>query len=101
MESFLIVAAVVGSFIILGLWLKKQLQDISEKVKPDETIVEWLKSNQVTMEQTNRQVTAALQQNTHALNERLDNATRVIVNVQKNIGEMSEIGRSMKQLQAS
>jgi DNA recombination protein RmuC len=32
-------------------------------------------------------------------NQRLDNATRVISEVQKNIGEMSEIGRSMKDLQ--
>jgi DNA recombination protein RmuC len=41
----------------------------------------------------------SLQQNTESLNSRLDNAAKVIGEVQKNIGEMSEIGRSMKDLQ--
>jgi len=42
---------------------------------------------------------SSLQKNTQALNERLDNAAKVIGEVQKNIGEMSEIGRGMKELQ--
>jgi DNA recombination protein RmuC len=41
----------------------------------------------------------SLARNTQALNERLDNAARVISSVQKNIGEFSEIGRGMKDLQ--
>jgi DNA recombination protein RmuC len=40
-----------------------------------------------------------LAKNTQALNERLDNAAKVIGSVQKNIGEFSEIGRGMKELQ--
>lgn len=40
-----------------------------------------------------------LQRNSQSLNERLDNAARIIGQVQKNIGEMSEIGRGMKDLQ--
>ncbi len=34
-----------------------------------------------------------------SINERLDNAARVISQVQRNIGEMSEIGRGMKDIQ--
>src|SRR3970282_2331206 len=34
-----------------------------------------------------------------AINERLDNAARVIAGVGKEVGQMSEIGRSMKELQ--
>jgi len=41
----------------------------------------------------------SLQKNSMDLNMRLDNAARVIGDVQKNIGEMSEIGRSMRELQ--
>lgn len=41
----------------------------------------------------------SLQRNSQDLNSRLDNAARVISDVQKNVGEMSEIGRSMKDLQ--
>jgi DNA recombination protein RmuC len=42
---------------------------------------------------------STLQQNTQSLNERLDNAARIISGLQRNVGEMSEIGRSMKDLQ--
>lgn len=56
--------------------------------KPSTEIVEWLKSTSNRLES----------QNTN-FNERLDNAARVIGQVQKNIGEFSEIGRGMKDLQ--
>lgn len=42
---------------------------------------------------------SSLQKNSVDLNMRLDNAARVISDVQRNIGEMSEIGRSMRELQ--
>lgn len=56
--------------------------------KPSDEIVEWLKSTSVRIESQN-----------NSFNERLDNAARVIAQVQKNIGEFSEIGRGMKDLQ--
>lgn len=65
----------------------------------DATLVEWLKSMQTTLSSNNQTVNRTLQENSKQLNERLDNAARVISAVQKNIGEMSEIGRSMKDLQ--
>ena len=37
--------------------------------------------------------------NTQAVNERLDNAARVISQVQRNLGEMSEIGKGIRTLQ--
>lgn len=40
-----------------------------------------------------------LTQNTRSLNERLDATGRIIGQVQRNIGELSEIGRGMKDLQ--
>jgi len=56
--------------------------------KPSNEIVEWLKSTSGRIESQNVN-----------FNERLDNAARVIGQVQKNIGEFSEIGRGMKDLQ--
>lgn len=95
---------VFGLFATLFLLFKKS------QSKPDHAILEWLKSMQTSIEQTNRtlnetlrdsnkHISTTLQANTQALNERLDNAARVIASVQKNIGEMSEIGRGMKELQ--
>jgi DNA recombination protein RmuC len=56
--------------------------------KPNDEIVEWLKSTSSRLENQNS-----------SFNERLDNAARVISQVQKNIGEFSEIGRGMRDLQ--
>ncbi len=99
MNSILVLGTIIFAFIILFFWFKKQIESIQEKIKPDNTLIEWLKSNQQTIEQTNKNIAQVLHQSTQSLNERLDNAAKVIGDVQKNIGEMSEIGRSMKQLQ--
>lgn len=99
-DSLIFLIGVIALFVVLFLWLKKQIESIQEKVKPDETLVEWLKSSQQSIEQTNKNIAQVLHQSTQSLNQRLDNAAQVIGQVQKNIGEMSEIGRSMKELQA-
>ncbi len=95
----------LGFAAVLYLLNKK----LSEK-KSDDTLLEWLKSMQNSIDNTNKalneslrdtnkNITSTLQSNTKTLNERLDNAARVISAVQKNIGEMSEIGRGMRDLQ--
>lgn len=87
-DVYLITALIIAAVAIAFYLLNKKLQEIKEATKPDETLKEWLKSQQEASQQTSR-----------AINERLDNAARVIGAVQKNIGEMSEIGRGMKELQ--
>lgn len=110
MQSMLLVAAVVIVGLALLVWfLRSELQEL-KKPHRDETLTEWLKSMQATVESTNKTVheslrgTSAdvaklLQENTRQLNERLDTAARVISAVQKNLGEMSEVGRGIKSLQ--
>lgn len=61
---------------------------ISKKQKPSNEILEYL-----------RTTNSRLDQQGQNFNARLDNAVTVISSVQRNIGEMSEIGRSMKDLQ--
>lgn len=87
-DIYLITALIIAGLAIIFYLLNKKLQEIKEATKPDETLKEWLKSQQETSQRTSK-----------AINERLDNAARVIGAVQKNIGEMSEIGRGMKELQ--
>lgn len=55
----------------------------------------WLKD----VSESNRQVDRKLTQNMDMFNKRLDKAAEVISGVQKSIGEFSEIGRSMQELQ--
>lgn len=84
----------------LVIWfINKKLSEISDKQKPSEELLEIIKMLQTGSKEDRKVLLESLQKNTQALNERLDNAARVISSVQKNIGEMSEIGRGMKDLQ--
>lgn len=76
----------------------------------DETLIEWLKSMQASLEGTNQNFSQAMRQtnqnlsdsllkSTKSLNERLDTAGQYISQVAKEIGQMSELGQSMRDLQ--
>lgn len=104
----LIVIIVIG-FIVLGWLVKGGLDKLGSK-KEDTTMTEWLKSMQASVEHTNKTLNEAmrgqtgdvsrlLQENGKQLNERLDTAARVIGDLKKNLGEMSEVGRGIRSLQ--
>jgi DNA recombination protein RmuC len=73
-DIYLILAVIVVGFVLtlyfIRLW-----------TKPDTAVSKWLQSS------------------THDLNQRLDYSAQLMASVQKNLGEMSEIGRGMKTLQ--
>jgi len=87
-QIYLFTVLIILVLIIAVALILKRLAEIKEATKPDETLKDWLKSQQQSSQVMSR-----------AINERLDNAARVIGQVQKNIGEMSEIGRGMKDIQ--
>lgn len=108
-ELLLIVGVIVIGFGILFVTLNKKISALS-KQQTDQSLLEWLKSMQHSLETTNRTINESmqansthmvrtLQENSKQLNERLDKAAEVIRDVGKEVGEMSEIGRSMKELQ--
>ena len=74
-------------------------EDELNKNKTDEALLEWLKTMQSTITDSSSQTVRTLQENTKQLNERLDTAARVIRDVEKEVGQMSEIGRNMRELQ--
>lgn len=84
--GFIISVAVILFFI--KLWLDK----LEGKSKISDELVEWLKSSTTSVD---KKLSSQMQM----FNERLDKAAYVIAQVQKNIGEFSEIGRGMKELQ--
>src|SRR3989344_1703899 len=101
-----VILVLILGFATIFIYLNKKFSNKNS----DQTLLEWLKSMQVSLDQanktlneslrdTNKNITSTLQSNTKDINQRLDNAARVISAVQKNIGEMSEIGRGMKDLQ--
>jgi len=87
-EFYLLFALIIVILFIAVFLILRKLAEIREIAKPDETLKDWLKSQQQSSQVMSR-----------SINERLDNAARVIGQVQRNIGEMSEIGRGMKDIQ--
>jgi DNA recombination protein RmuC len=94
---FLIITISVG-FIILTYFINKKLSDIKGQ-KTDEALLEWLKTMQSSINSSSNNMVRTLQENSKQLNERLDKASNVIKDVEKEIGQMSEIGRNMRDLQ--
>ncbi|OGG20470.1 hypothetical protein A3D03_06490 [Candidatus Gottesmanbacteria bacterium RIFCSPHIGHO2_02_FULL_40_13] len=100
---------ITAGFLALIFIVKKELEKLKAG-KDDSTLVEWLKSMQASIENTSKTLNFAmrgstgdvaklLQSNTKQLNERLDNAARVIGDLKKNLGEMSEVGKGIRSLQ--
>jgi DNA recombination protein RmuC len=98
-EFYLLTALIIGAIALAVFLLNKKLSQIAEKNKPDETLVEWLRANQDLLQKSNKNITDTLQKNTDAISTRLDRAARVIGDLQKEAGQFSEIGRSMRDLQ--
>jgi len=87
MEIFSAVLIFVG-FVVIILYINKKLNELADKQKPSSELLEYLKTTNIRLDAQGK-----------AFNERLDNAAKVIGGLQKNIGEMSEIGRGMRELQ--
>ncbi len=110
MINIILLLGLIVVLAILFIFFEKRLRSILEQTKPDETLIEWLKTqqeqlqqsnqniNQV-LQQTNQNIATVLQKSNEAINQRLDNAAKYISQVAKEIGQMSEIGRSMRELQ--
>jgi len=95
-QSIIVTLVIVGvSLYILKNWLK----NIEDKTKTSDELIEWLKDLGQRVENSTASVDQKLTKNMQMFNTRLDKAAEVISHVQKNIGEFSEIGRSMKDLQ--
>jgi len=78
-----IIALFVVSLLLIRHWIKQ-----SAKPNTSDEVVEWLKSSTTSMN-------TRLDESMAQFNHRLDNSAAVIAQVQKNIGEFAEIGRSM------
>lgn len=116
-EIYLIIAIILANFTILAWLVNKKLSQLSEVSKADENLLkiienlqnvpgslqkglqEQSKILQQALGTTNKNLAESLHRSTKAMNARLDNAARYISQVAKEVGQMSEIGRSMKDLQ--
>jgi len=94
-EFLILTGIIILGFIAVIYFLNRKLAEH----KPDAALLEWLKNMQSTISSSSTETVRTLQENTKQLNERLDTAARVIRDVEKEVGQMSEIGRNMRELQ--
>jgi DNA recombination protein RmuC len=88
MDSSVVTIFVIAALVVVGIFIYRKLNEIEKSQKPSNELLEYLRT-------TNQR----LEKQGQSFNERLDHATQVVSQVQRNIGEMSEIGRGMKELQ--
>lgn len=106
-SELLIIITIIISFASLYFLLSKKKDNSTSS---DKALVEWLKTMQSSIDKTNQtlneamrnsslEMTKTLQENNKQINDRLTKAAEVIRDVSREVGEMSEIGRGMKELQ--
>lgn len=99
MDATLIFLIILSLLMILVFYLlNKKLVNLSQNQTSKE-VMQIIKMLQHSSQEDRKILLSSLQKNTASLNQRLDSAAKVIADVKKNVGEMSEIGRSMHQLQ--
>ena len=99
MDPIITLIIVLAALLIVALFINRKLIDLKESQKPSDELLEIIKTLQSGSREDRRDLLSSLQKNTQAMNERLDNAARVISQVQRNLGEMSEIGKGIRTLQ--
>lgn len=89
--EFLIVALLVAGFVATIYFLKqKPKEDQGMKV-----MLEWLKE----MRGSSESMQKRLDETNQSINQRLDNAAKVIGGISKELGQMYELGKDMKKVQ--
>jgi len=97
-ELLILIFVILASFGFVLFFLNRKLSQLNN-TKTDATLMEWLKTMQSSINSSSMATVKVLQENSKQLNERLDTAAKVIRDVEKEVGEMSEIGRNMRELQ--
>ena len=97
-ELLITILVIILGFGFIFYFLNKKFSEMN-KSKTDENLMHWLKSMQASLDNTSNSMVKTLQENSKQLNERLDKTATVIYGVNKEIGQMNEIGRNMKELQ--
>lgn len=99
MDATVVLIIVLAAIVVIAVFLNKKLSELKDAQKPSDELLEIIRTLQTGSREDRRDLLVSLQRNTQAVNERLDNAARVISQVQRNLGEMSEIGKGIRTLQ--
>jgi DNA recombination protein RmuC len=95
--EILVIVLLVGLF-VLFIFIYKRISEIKNQ-NSDKVLLEWLKTTQSSISSNSTQMVTTLQENSRQLNARLERAAEIMQHVGREVGQMNEIGRSMKELQ--
>jgi DNA recombination protein RmuC len=109
-EIYLLLILILVIFSLFYFLINRRLEQIAQSNKGNETLTEWLKSMQGSIDNTAKTLNSALslssknlsdtlQKGNLDLNNRLDNAARLMSQIQKDAGKFAELSASMKNLQ--
>ena len=108
MDVFMVVLLIaVALLFLIGFWLlmrrqERRWQEIQKQQEKDQTfqvLTEWLKDMRGSLDKNRATLTEQLDRTHRAIGDRLDNAAKVISTVSKELGQVQEIGRTMKDFQ--
>lgn len=97
-----ILLTIILGFVALFYFLNLRFKKLEEERKDNEVfkiLQEWMKQTAEVTQKTRQEMQDRLDKSGRAINERLDSAAQVIAKVNKELGEIGEIGRQMKDLQ--
>jgi len=105
-DLYLTAALIIACFGLIAWFISWKLKQLTAANKADENLLRIITDLQKlspelqkSLQSQSKNIADTLHQSTKTLNERLDNAAKYISEVSKEVGQMSEIGRSMKDLQ--
>ena len=101
---------IVAAFIVVLIWQQRSFRKLQKDGQVDENLKGWIESTKQDMDEMKREVRGGLDKNTEALqsqlgasnkaiNERLDRAAQFMKTIGDEVGQMRELGKSMKDLQ--
>lgn len=89
----------VSIILVLGFSATIYLLNRKLSSRVDGTLLEWLKSMQLSFDSSNKNINETLQRSNSELNRRLDSASQLMGQIQKEAGKFAELSLSMKNLQ--
>ncbi|AKM79793.1 MAG: hypothetical protein UX85_C0001G0049 [Candidatus Beckwithbacteria bacterium GW2011_GWB1_47_15] len=94
-DIYLIAALIIVALALVAWLVNRQFSQLKDSLKPDDNLLKVIDS----LQKLSPTLTSSMQQSTKTLNERLDNAAKYIRDVAKEVGQMNELGQSMRELQ--
>lgn len=97
-QTLLIFALLLGGAVVVIIYfVSSQLRELKNK-DSEKVLLEWLKSTQSSFENQLKNQSDTMSKQTKMIGDRLDNAAKVIGNVQRQLGGLEKFGRDVEDL---